>query len=117
MTVGDIGRSYLRYIGAGMMLSGGLIGAVRLVPTIVTSIRETFGAKAGASTEAGAQIGHIILLGGVLVSFVAGFVISGGNIVMAILVSVLSLVLAMLFVIVSAASPARSAPRVFPFRV
>ncbi len=101
MTVGDIGRSYLRYIGAGMMLSGGLIGAVRLVPTIVTSIRETFGAKAGGSTEAGAQIGRIILLGGVLVSFAGGFVISGGNIVMAILVSVLSLVLAMLFVIVS----------------
>ena len=31
MNVGSIGNSYLRYIGAGMMLSGGLIGAIRLM--------------------------------------------------------------------------------------
>jgi len=101
MTVGDIGRSYLRYIGAGMMLSGGLIGAIRLVPTIITSVRETLGAKPGSATEAGAGVGRIILLSGLVLSFVAGFVVSGGNILMALLVSLLCMVLAMLFVIVS----------------
>lgn len=102
MTVGSIGNSYLRYIGAGMMLSGGLIGAIRLIPTIITSVRETLGAKSASSaTEEGAGLGRIILLAGFIISFLAGFIVSGGNIIMALLASVLSVVLAMLFVIVS----------------
>lgn len=102
MKVGNIAGSYLRYIGAGMMLSGGLIGAVKLIPTIITSIRKTLSAKVSASgTEESSAIGRIILLAGFVTSFAAGFIISGGNLLMAVLASVLSIVLAMLFVIVS----------------
>lgn len=100
LTVGGISNGYLRYIGAGMMLSGGLIGAIRLVPTIVSSVRETLGAKSDTA-EGGPGVGRIILLGGIVLAFVAGFVISGGNIAMALLATSLSVVLAMLFVIVS----------------
>ncbi|MFB0957894.1 MAG: OPT family oligopeptide transporter [Clostridiaceae bacterium] len=102
MKVGNIAGSYLRYIGAGMMLSGGLIGAIKLIPTIITSIKKTLGAKTSAAgSEEGAGVGRIILLAGFIISFIAGFLISGGNIMMALLASVLSVVLAMLFAIVS----------------
>lgn len=102
MSVGDIAGSYLRYIGAGMMLSGGLIGAIKLIPTIVTSVRETLSAKKGASTaEEGNTIGRILLIAGVVVSFAAGFIISGGNMMMALLASILSIILALLFTIVA----------------
>ncbi len=102
MKVGNISGSYLRYIGAGMMLSGGLIGAVKLIPTIITSIKKTLGAKSSVQgAEAGSGIGRIILIAGIILSFGAGFIISGGNIGMAVLASVLSVILAMLFTIVS----------------
>ncbi len=100
MKVSNIGGSYVKYIGAGMMLSGGLIGAIKLIPTIISSIKETLNAKASASGE-GSSVGSIILIGGVVVGFIAGFMISGGNIFMAIVASILSLFLSLLFVIVS----------------
>ena len=43
----------------------------------------------------------MILLGGLVVGFLAGFVVSGGNIMMAITASILSLFLSLLFVIVA----------------
>lgn len=101
MQAGNIGGSYLRYMGAGMMLSGGLIGAIKLIPTVVSSVKSTLGAKRSGSTEESSTVGYLILLIGVIVAFVTGFVISGGSIVMALLASVLSLVLSLLFVIVS----------------
>lgn len=100
MQVKDIAGSYVKYIGAGMMLSGGLIGAIKLIPTIASSIKETINAKSSNSGE-GSSAGNIILLGGVVIGFIAGFLISGGNILMAIAASILSLFLSLLFVIVS----------------
>lgn len=100
MQVKNIAGSYVKYIGAGMMLSGGLIGAIRLIPTIVSSIRETLSAKStgGSSNSAYA---NLILIGGVVLGFVVGFLVSGGNIGMAIMACILSLFLSLLFVIVS----------------
>lgn len=100
MQVSDISGSYVKYIGAGMMLSGGLIGAIKLMPTIVFSIKKTFNAKSSNSAES-SSLGNLILIGGVIICFVAGFLISNGNILMAIIASILSLILAFLFVIVS----------------
>ncbi|MFT5872837.1 MAG: putative OPT family oligopeptide transporter [Clostridium sp.] len=100
MEVKHIAGSYVKYIGAGMMLSGGLIGAIKLIPTIITSIKETMNAK--SSNGAGSSsVGNLILLGGIVVAFIGGFLISGGNIVMAITASILSIFLALLFVIVA----------------
>ncbi|MTK13094.1 MAG: oligopeptide transporter, OPT family [Clostridiaceae bacterium] len=100
MQVKHIAGSYVKYIGAGMMLSGGLIGAIKLIPTIISSIKETLNAK--SSNGAGSSsVGNIILLGGIVVGFIGGFVVSGGNIVMAIVAAILSLFLSLLFVIVA----------------
>ena len=99
MGVGDIAGSYVKYIGAGMMLSGGLIGAIKLIPTIISSIKETLNAKTSGNNAS--KIGTMILLGGLVIGFLAGFVVSGGNIMMAITASILSFFLSLLFVIVA----------------
>ena len=99
MGVGDIAGSYVKYIGAGMMLSGGIIGAIKLIPTIISSIKETLNAKTSGNNAS--KIGTMILLGGLVVGFLAGFVVSGGNIMMAITASILSFFLSLLFVIVA----------------
>lgn len=99
MGVGDIAGSYVKYIGAGMMLSGGIIGAIKLIPTIISSIKETLNAKTSGNNAS--KIGTLILLGGLVVGFLAGFVVSGGNIMMAITASILSFFLSLLFVIVA----------------
>jgi len=100
MQVKHIAGSYVKYIGAGMMLSGGLIGAIRLIPTIISSVKETLNAK--SSSGAGSSpVGNLIILGGIVVGFIGGFIISGGNILMAITAAILSLFLSLLFVIVS----------------
>ncbi|MGH4120810.1 OPT family oligopeptide transporter [Clostridium sp.] len=100
MEVKHIAGSYVKYIGAGMMLSGGLIGAVKLIPVIITSIKQTLNAKDSNGGE-GSSVAIIVLLIGIVVCFLGGFLISGGNILMAITASILSLFLSLLFVIVS----------------
>ncbi|CEQ04052.1 oligopeptide transporter [[Clostridium] sordellii] len=101
MGVNDIAGNYVKYIGAGMMLCGGIIGAVKLIPTIIASVKETLNAKsaAGDGNEA-STLQNIILLAGSVIAFVAGFIISG-SIVMAIVGAIVSLILAALFVIVA----------------
>lgn len=100
MQVKDIAGSYVKYIGAGMMLSGGLISAVRLIPTIGSSVRETLNVKTSKDTGT-SSAENLILLGGIVIGFIGGFLVSGGNILMAVIVSILSLLLSLLFVIVS----------------
>ncbi len=96
-----ISGSYAKYIGAGMMLCGGIIGAIRLIPTIISSLKETLHAKSSkGSDEENSPLGMIILFAGAVLGFVAGFFISG-NVVMAIIGAVITLVLALLFVIVA----------------
>ncbi|HBH3788962.1 TPA: oligopeptide transporter, OPT family [Clostridioides difficile] len=101
MDVGAISSSYVKYIGAGMMLCGGIIGAIKLIPTIIASIKEILKAKSSAGEgEEGSSIQMILLLGGVVIGFLAAFLISG-NIVMAIIGAIISLLLSLLFVIVA----------------
>jgi putative OPT family oligopeptide transporter len=100
MNVSNISGSYVKYIGAGMMLSGGLIGAIKLIPTIISSIKETLSVKTTNNADT-SSVGTFILLGGIAMGFLAGFLISDGNILMAIIASILSLFLSLLFVIVS----------------
>ncbi len=95
-----ISGSYVRYIGAGMMISGGLIGAIKLIPTIISSISATMkGRKTeGAESEGGG--GMLPLIIGAVVALVMGFVITG-NIAMALIGGSLSIILSLLFVIVA----------------
>ena len=87
MDVNSISGSYVKYIGAGMMLCGGIIGAIKLIPTIVVSIKETLSEM-------------LILVGGVVIGIIAAYLVSN-NITMAIVGIIVSLVLSFLFVIVS----------------
>lgn len=103
MDVNAISGSYVKYIGAGMMLCGGIIGALKLIPTIVVSIQETLKAKSGNGNEAGDNKSSgetIALLAGIIIIFVAGFFVSN-SITMAIVAAIVSLILSLLFVIVS----------------
>ena len=101
MDVNAISGSYVKYIGAGMMLCGGIIGALKLIPTIVVSIKETLKAKSSNDGNAEGSSGEmIILLGSVVIAFVAAFMISG-SVTMAIVGAIVSLILSLLFVIVA----------------
>lgn len=100
MGVNHISGSYVKYIGAGMMLSGGLIGAIKLIPTIISSIKETVSAK-NTEKDASSKFATFMLIIGTAIGFLAGFWISGGNVMMAILGAIFTLVLSLLFVIVS----------------
>ena len=100
MNVDQVAGSYSKYIGAGMMLCGGIIGAVKLIPVIITSVKKTLNAKNSDDSEKN-TLGIWALLIGTIAIFVVGFFISG-NFLMAIVAGILSLLLALLFVIVSA---------------
>ncbi len=99
MQVNHIAGSYVKYIGAGMMLSGGIIGAIKLIPTIVVAIKETIHAKSDDKSK-GSSFAIIILLAAIVIGFVAAFMISS-NILMAIIGALISFFLTLLFVIVS----------------
>jgi putative OPT family oligopeptide transporter len=92
--------AYVKYIGAGMMLCGGLIGAIKLIPVIATSIKETLGAKSSNESDSGTGFQKFLLIAGIVVTFVGAFVISG-NVTMAIVAAIVSIVFALLFSIVS----------------
>lgn len=99
MDVSAISGSYVKYIGAGMMLFGGLIGAVKLIPVVAASLRETFAAKASGKGES--SIATVFFLVSIVLGFAGGFLISGKNVLMLLVATVLSLVLSLMFVIVS----------------
>ncbi|APX71854.1 OPT/YSL family transporter [Companilactobacillus allii] len=100
MSVDQVAGSYSKYIGAGMMLCGGIVGAVKLIPVIITSVKKTLNARNSEDSEKN-TLGIWALLIGTIAIFVVGFFISG-NFLMAIVAGILSLLLALLFVIVSA---------------
>lgn len=100
MAVSDIAGSYVKYIGAGMMLCGGIIGAVKLIPTIIASVKETMNAKSSSEDGEGSSSYLIILLAGTVIGLIASFIISE-SIVMTIVGAILSFILSLLFVIVA----------------
>lgn len=101
MDVNLISSSYVKYIGAGMMLCGGIIGALKLVPTIIVSIKETLKSKSNMDDNSEKSFGEIIiLLVGVIIAAISAFIISN-SVKMAIIAVIVSLILSLLFVIVS----------------
>ncbi|MFD1393810.1 OPT/YSL family transporter [Lacticaseibacillus jixianensis] len=91
-----IAGSYNRYLGAGMMLCGGLIGAVKLIPVIGRSLKVAFGGKEKKSMFGIALLGFAILAVFVLSS------IFSGNILIGLLGGGLAMALAFVFVVVAA---------------
>lgn len=101
MNFAAISGSYVKYIGAGMMISGGMIGAIRLIPTIINSVKATLAGRKNAEAGERDSLGVFAILIGIVATFIVGFIISGGNVVMALIAGVLSIVLSILFIIVA----------------
>lgn len=99
MSAPEISDAYSKYIGAGMMLCGGIIGAIKLLPVIYSSLKETLGAKKADGESNSFGIGLLVV--GVIASFIGGFIITGGSMVLAITATLLSMVLMLLFAIVA----------------
>ncbi|MDR0297710.1 MAG: OPT/YSL family transporter [Streptococcaceae bacterium] len=100
MQFANISGSYVKYVGAGMMISGGLIGAIRLIPTIISSIKATLAGRKSAEGQTQDAVGIIALLVGIVVTFVGSWIMTG-DIVIALIAGSLSILLSVLFVIVS----------------
>lgn len=100
MTSADIYGTYTKYIGAGMMLAGGLIGAIKLIPVIKSSIQETINGASGNDGETKGATGIILIISLVLL-LIIGLMISDG-ILMMILTILLVLLFSFLFCIVAA---------------
>jgi hypothetical protein len=58
--VDALAGAYSKYIGAGMMLCGGLIGALKLLPVIKTSLQQTLHAKDASQKDTLGLIGLAI---------------------------------------------------------
>lgn len=65
-TAGDIRNSYTKYIGSGMMMVGGFIGVIKLIPTIISSMKETFGTKVDGQAGAKDITGILVAIGMIL---------------------------------------------------
>ncbi|MEG0254905.1 OPT family oligopeptide transporter [Vagococcus sp.] len=90
--------SYVKYIGAGMMISGGIIGALKLIPTIISSISETLKSKKDGSSSG--DTSPLSILIGAAAVLIAGFIVTG-NFMIALVGGLLSIFLSFLFVIVA----------------
>lgn len=101
MSVDDIVGSYTKYIGAGMMLCGGIIGAVKLIPTIINSIKQTINANKDQNNDNKNIIGILSLIIATILAFITGFIISK-TFVMGLIGAILALAFSFLFIIVSA---------------
>lgn len=64
MNFAAISGSYVKYIGAGMMISGGMIGAIRLIPTIINSVKATLDGRKMPKLE---NVIHLVSLLSLLV--------------------------------------------------
>lgn len=94
--------AYLKYIGAGMMLGGGIIGALKLIPAIKQSISETLKARKSSNGDNGDKFSSMLLLLGAVLILVVSFFFAKYNIMIALIGGLLSIILSFLFVIVSA---------------
>ena len=100
MDVNAIAGNYVKYIGAGMMLCGGIIGAIKLIPTIISSVKETLKARNSESGDEKGGIQTLLLVAGVIIAVIGAFMISN-SVAMALVGIIVAFILAALFVIVA----------------
>lgn len=100
MTAADIQSTFTKYIGAGMMLAGGIIGAIKLIPIIFTSVKEVMGSSSNSNGD-NKDFTGILFIAGIVILFIAAFFITS-SILMLIIAVVLILLFSFLFSIVSA---------------
>ncbi|WP_179395076.1 OPT/YSL family transporter [Lacticaseibacillus absianus] len=91
-----IAGGYIRYLGAGMMLAGGIIGALRLIPVIGRSLKATLGGN-----EKKSKFGIMLLVFSIVATLVLGSIFSG-NLLIGVIGGGLAMLLAFVFVVVAA---------------
>lgn len=98
MTAANIQSTYTKYIGAGMMLAGGVISAIKLLPVIISSVKEILGAK---QDNQNSGITGLLIIGGIAILAVSTIFITS-SILMGIVTIILVLIFSFLFSIVAA---------------
>lgn len=100
MSAADIQSSYTKYIGAGMMLAGGFIGVFKLLPVIVSSLKNTFSSNV---LDNGGESNNffIYMLGTGLVLLLATSILISTSVGMIVLSFLLIFVFIFLFAIVA----------------
>lgn len=102
MTAGDIQGTYTKYIGAGIMLGGGIIGAIKLIPIIISSIKETLSVSVSKEdSNEGSSITGLLIISGIVLLVISSFFITS-NILMAVVAIILILIFSFLFSVVAA---------------
>lgn len=101
MTAADIQGTYTKYIGAGMMLAGGVIGAIKLLPIIYASIKEIMGNASNSTSDDKTGITGLLFIAAIIVLFIAAIFITNGFL-MLIVAILLILLFSFLFAIVAA---------------
>ncbi len=101
MSASDIQTTFTKYIGAGMMLAGGVIGAIKLIPVIGSSLKEVMGSNTSSSNNGEKEITGLLFIAAIVVLFIAAFFITS-SFLMLIVAVLLILLFSFLFSIVSA---------------
>lgn len=71
----SIWGSYVRYIGAGAIATGGIISLIKSLPLIVTTFRDSIKSMKGSKSTSGARTAQDLPMGIVLIGIVAMIVI------------------------------------------
>ncbi len=101
MTAGDIQGTYTKYIGAGMMLAGGIIGAIKLLPIIASSLKEVAGNTNETAGDDSNSFTGLLFVGAIITLLVAAIFITS-SVLMFVIAVLLVILFSFLFSIVSA---------------
>lgn len=104
MGADEIRNGFIKYIGAGMMLCGGIIGAIKLIPVIIESISSVFGTKTKTVSVNSNQQNttFTIFILGLIAVFISVFMASNNDLIMIVTGILLVVFFIILFAIVSA---------------
>lgn len=98
-SAGDIQGSFTKYIGAGMMLTGGFIGAIKLIPVVISSVKETFSSNNKA--DGGGSFFGIVLGLGLIFIVLSAIAFARANVAMIFVSIILAIIFIALFAVVS----------------
>ncbi|MDR3128459.1 MAG: OPT/YSL family transporter [Bifidobacteriaceae bacterium] len=106
LTNDELGSAYLRYIGAGMMIYGGIIGAAKLVPVVINSLKATIKdlknkSSVDKSKGESESIQTILLVVGILSIIILAFVVCRFDILTSIICGIVAIIITILFSIVA----------------
>lgn len=100
----DIFTYMIKYIGAGAIAAGGIISVIKLLPVMVSSIKEVLGAKKESSTD-DRDMSPLLAISAVIGTFIVGSALAlfmGISLFYALIAGFLAIVMSILFTVVAA---------------